>query len=155
MAPLWGTVDVKHGLDVRPRAGEQVVIKDIPAIHNRQQPRNGITFPHRAEPAASRAAARREAVSELYVSGGHELGAAIAIRHAADLDRRNVTPLLGLPLGALLVVREGAINMHLVRFGQHVRRAEVCKRIVWRCLGTPRENANQSHAFSALKLPRQ
>jgi hypothetical protein len=75
---------------MRARAREQIVVEDVPAIHDRQQPRCGIALPHRAEPVAPRAAARREAVPVLDVAAGHELLAGVTVSDAAELREGDV-----------------------------------------------------------------
>jgi hypothetical protein len=80
----------------------------------------------------------------LDVLARHELGTWITISDAADLDGRDMLPLLGEVLGETLVVSEGDRDMHLVGFGVAIRRAEIGERVVGGRLGLAREHADDA-----------
>src|SRR5262245_59200406 len=117
------------------RAGQEVVVEDVPTIGDRQQPGHRIALPDRAEPTSAWAAARGEHVTRLDIAARYETLAAITVGHAADLDRRNVLPFLGEVFSHWLVVGERDGDVDLVRFGEPVRRAEIGERVVWCRLG--------------------
>jgi hypothetical protein len=55
-----------------------------------------------------------------------------------------MAPLLGEPLGCGLIPCEGAIDVHLIAFGQQIGRPEIGERVIGRRLSPAGENADQS-----------
>ena len=82
----------------------------------------------------------RDRVARLDVAARNELQARVAVGHAADLDRGDVAPKLGKPLGLVLVIGERHRDVDLVGLVEHIGRAEARQRVVWRRPRLPGEH---------------
>jgi hypothetical protein len=96
------------------RTCQQIIIKNVRTIDNRQFQKAGFTVPDRAKPAAIRTATRRYYVSSTNVSTGNECCAGFVKGWPSDLHWRDVRPSLGQLLGPLHVPREGHAYVYLV-----------------------------------------